>query len=859
MSNTWGALEWSDGNWSAQNDFTVEVTGLSASSSLGTHSIELNTIEPVTGQVATMSTGQASVELVNNGWGANTWSFSEWGQIGNIVTGQQATLTVASVTPVIDVSFSVSGISSTTSIGSNSVTINQTLTPTGQTLTSSIGNADPAPDAMIVGQSMTTSIGSVTAEGIIEVGWGGDSWGQNQWGELNAPTVPVTGASATITAGTGTTVAAQATVSVTGIESKVNVLGTNFQRYSQDLSQSTYTKRGNATATANYGIAPDGTKTSSLVDNIQGNNTSGGTYSDIYSSYGTNYTTTGQALEPSFWIKRVSGSSTELFFSNPENASQGNWTINFNSLSTTAWTRIDKNHSAVTVENTYTSSGSGNAGSHFRVDSSSSVDLSFEIWGIQVEEGTAVSNYKATSASPVDSILLAGTSHVQAVTGVSMTSQIGTEVINIGVPVTGSTATMTAGQSTIDPTYLIGEGWGRDAYGNLGWGVNYSALPENGLSAYLGLQGTNYFKYSQTFDNGYWQKLRSTVTADATTAPDGTTTAEQLTQASGQTSNGLVQVSGAGLSVTNTKTYTISIFAKKGTNRNFLMIKETMGRGTSSSQWFNLNTGAVGAVSPASGSGLTSTISSVGNGWYRCSIKFTADATRTGQCGFIVSENDGTTSNTDDQGFIYIWGAQFEEASTASVYKRTEAQPVSSEVSVTADANVTVSGLGMTSTFGVYSVTANADLSITVAEHTMTSSLGSINLVQTTNETATGQSLTSSMGDAGAGLFLVVPVTGSQATISQGNTSLQQSTVEPATGQSLTSSVGTVTEIPAQIVGVSGISMTATIGDEGTASNANVSPTGISLTASVGSVNITAWSEIDIGVTNIWTEVDLAA
>ena len=53
--------------------------------------------------------------------------------------------------------------------------------------------------------------------------------------------------------------------------------------------------------------------------------------------------------------------------------------------------------------------------------------------------------------------------------------------------------------------------------------------------------------------------------------------------------------------------------------------------------------------------------------------------------------------------------------------------------------------------------------------------------------------------------------------------------------------------------------MTATIGDEGTASNANVSPTGISLTASTGEVNITAWSEIDLGVTNVWTEVDLAA
>ena len=199
----------------------------------------------------------------------------------------------------------------------------------------------------------------------------------------------------------------------------------------------------------------------------------------------------------------------------------------------------------------------------------------------------------------------------------------------------------------------------------------------------------NNFQQSQTFDNGYWQKLRSTVTADATTAPDGTTTAEQLTQASGQTSNGLIQVSGAGLSVTNTKTYTISIFAKKGTNRNYLMIKETMGRGTGSSQWFNLNTGAVASVSPSVGSGLTSTISSVGDGWFRCSIKFTADATRTGQCGFIVSENDGNTSNTDDQGFIYIWGAQFEEASTASTYLPTTSSVLVGLTDVTRGVNGT--------------------------------------------------------------------------------------------------------------------------------------------------------------------------
>ena len=44
-----GSLTWSQGNWSAQNNFTQAPSGISASSSLGTPSYEFNTIETVTG------------------------------------------------------------------------------------------------------------------------------------------------------------------------------------------------------------------------------------------------------------------------------------------------------------------------------------------------------------------------------------------------------------------------------------------------------------------------------------------------------------------------------------------------------------------------------------------------------------------------------------------------------------------------------------------------------------------------------------------------------------------------------------------------------------------------------------------
>jgi len=62
--------------------------------------------------------------------------------------------------------------------------------------------------------------------------------------------------------------------------------------------------------------------------------------------------------------------------------------------------------------------------------------------------------------------------------GVSSIFNIGNEDTtgNAIVVPSGATALAETGQATIDPTFLIGEGWGRDTYGNLGWGVNYSVI-----------------------------------------------------------------------------------------------------------------------------------------------------------------------------------------------------------------------------------------------------------------------------------------------------------------------------------------------------------------------------------------------
>ena len=60
-------------------------------------------------------------------------------------------------------------------------------------------------------------------------------------------------------------------------------------------------------------------------------------------------------------------------------------------------------------------------------------------------------------------------------------------------------------------------------------------------------------------------------------------------------------------------------------------------------------------------------------------------------------------------------------------------------------------------------------------------------------------------------------------------------------------------------MGVSGIQLTSNIGSVTVTGTALVTPTGIELTSTAGSTNITSWQEVDPGVTNVWTEVDLAA
>ena len=167
-------------------------------------------------------------------------------------------------------------------------------------------------------------------------------------------------------------------------------------------------------------------------------------------------------------------------------------------------------------------------------------------------------------------------------------------------------------------------------------------------------QRTNLALQSSSFDNASWSKSNSSVTANSTTSPSGITDADTLTADGTSNRHEVTQL----ISFTSGLAYTFSVYIKKNTN-DFAQL--TLGGVAFSSlpfANFNVNNGTLGST----GGSATSTITSVGNGWYRCTLTATATATQ-GDRVYLVMTTSPTSirreSNTLSTS-VYLWGAQLE-------------------------------------------------------------------------------------------------------------------------------------------------------------------------------------------------------
>jgi hypothetical protein len=179
---------------------------------------------------------------------------------------------------------------------------------------------------------------------------------------------------------------------------------------------------------------------------------------------------------------------------------------------------------------------------------------------------------------------------------------------------------------------------------------------------------TNLIKNSQQFEN--WNKYQSSVSANTTIAPDGTSTADTNIETSGLTGNRGVQQQLTGM--TSGQTYTFSIYAKNFNGRNIQMaVYEYPGYTNWYQSNFYLQSGITSATTINSGSGFRTNVSmvNVGDGWYRCSVSgYITGATQLQPNINLINSANTTSYTGDGVSGVYLWGGQFEVGPVATTY-----------------------------------------------------------------------------------------------------------------------------------------------------------------------------------------------
>lgn len=256
-----------------------------------------------------------------------------------------------------------------------------------------------------------------------------------------------------------------------------------------------------------------------------------------------------------------------------------------------------------------------------------------------------------------------GTGNVQiaADSGTYTTVTITSDWALYTVSQTPAAGTISAGiriVTSADEVYAWGAHLYRSDLG--GMQANTSAYP-----MYNPTTPKNLLGFSEAFSNAYWAKTAATVTANSVLAPNGLQTADKVVATN--SASALRSVYKA-VTTTANGVYTFSVYVKAAEYTKVALSDVVAGRFCA---LFDLT-----AVTASSGGGagyVSSSITAVGDGWFRCSVNLTFSSTSYGfsvigyPSGATLSAYGATYAGDGTSG-VHIWGAQLSDSASLDTY-----------------------------------------------------------------------------------------------------------------------------------------------------------------------------------------------
>lgn len=195
-------------------------------------------------------------------------------------------------------------------------------------------------------------------------------------------------------------------------------------------------------------------------------------------------------------------------------------------------------------------------------------------------------------------------------------------------------------------------------------------------------QRTNLFTRSEEFENNIWIKFNISIIQNTQNSPINNLTADtiRILVDTVLTRHRLAPQ----LPFTNNTTYTTSYYLKKANHRWIQLVYVSGDFGIDSWANFDLENGVIGNTGP----GAIATITNVGNGWYRCTLRGTATVGGvSGGCEILTTNNTNSNRYPSYKSLIaedvcYVWGSQLEIGSNATSYIPTTAATVTRNADV---------------------------------------------------------------------------------------------------------------------------------------------------------------------------------